>query len=140
MSVSHPTPLPCSPQWTERCPLLQAIYTCTMLHHPAYTQTITTTLPNPALPVFHLPLSPPAFQASTTNQSNFHNLDGASNPDRSDTSPPNPSRLNHDYCSSKCTRFYVITVGWEVGIFDNWYVIELIGFDISFLMSCSGAS
>jgi hypothetical protein len=54
----------------------------------------------------------------------IHLLNGDSNPNISGTSPPQPSRLDRGSCALNCAKFYVVTCGWEVGIFDNWYGIS----------------
>ena len=51
---------------------------------------------------------------------NLYLPDGQSNPNISGTMRPHPSQLDQKYCNPNCDAFYVVTTGWEVGIFDNW--------------------
>jgi hypothetical protein len=53
---------------------------------------------------------------------NLQILDGLGDPNISRNFPPLPERLDRSFCNPHAAKFYVVTSGWEVGIFDNWYV------------------
>jgi hypothetical protein len=80
----------------------------------------------PSVPSGILSPTPPGTQPhdEVTSQ-NLRFLDGLSNPNISGTFHPHPSQLDRNFCRLNCNTFYVVTAGWEVGIFDNWYVLVI---------------
>jgi hypothetical protein len=77
--------------------------------------------PAPSVPSdLSLTPNPPSGTGDLLTTENIHLLDGLANPNISAFTRPHPSQLDRSFCEAGCQKFYVVTVGWEVGIFDNW--------------------